>query len=353
MEENSHIGVVCMTTDNILIVYDERELFFIFNKRYNKVNFEIGDIVVFNTFVFSDSLNTEMPNKYIYNVNNPMFEIKTTAEAGYAYYGPYFLIYGKFCKSHCKNGVKDWIYSPFITTKKETILIKSILSNHTSTYCINQNYFTKLYSECDLYIKGLDIQNIFGTLKIEVYDTHTKRLGEDDSYRVWKSVSINTQDPYIKSLFPIGDELLYSATAFIPWQELKEDSGYKDVDFGVQKKDIQKLIKKAMKTYSSSSHHQVLLSLKLQEIANVKKQESELTLQLSQNWPTSRYTELLQRQNNIENFTRQYNRIMSQADKNVLVKYSLYKYKKLISGESCKSFDITFDDDFDDELLEL
>lgn len=350
MEENSHLGVVCITTDHIITIYDERGLFFMFNKKDNEANLGIGDIVIFNTFKFSDSLNTEMPNKYIYHVNNPMFQIRTTAEAGHAYYGPYFLIYGKYCKKHCKNGEKDWVDSPFMTTKKETLLLKSILNNHTSTDCINQNYFIKLYTECDSCIKGLDIQEIFGSLKIEVYETHTKRLGEDDSYYVWKSTSINTQDPYIKSLFPIGDNLLYSETAFVPWHQLKEESGYKDSNFGIQEEDIQKAIKKAMKLYSYSNHHQFLLSLKLQEIANIKKQESEFALQLSQNWPTQRYTELLLRQNNIEDFIKQYNSIMSQAGNNTIVKYNLCTYKELISNES---YDTTFDDDFDDLLLEL
>lgn len=334
MEENSHIGVVCTTTDNIIIIYDERGLFFIFNKNDNKANFKIGDAVIFNTFKFSDSLNTEMPNKYIYHVNNPMFQIKTTAEAGRAYYGPYFLIYGKYCKKHCKNGEKEWIDSPFMTTKKETLLIKDIFNNHTSTYYNNQNYFIKLYSECDSYIKGLNIQEIFDSLKIEIYETHTKRLGEDDSYHVWKRTSINTQDPYIKSLFPIGDKLLYTETAFTPWHKLKEESGYKDSDFGIQEKDMKKAIKKAMKSYSYSNHHQFLLTLKLEEIANIQKQESEFILQLSQNWPTSRYTELLLQQNNIENFIELHNNIISQADNNILFKYNLCTYRELIGNES-------------------
>lgn len=329
MEENSHIGVVCITTDSIIIIYDERGLFFMFNKKDNEANFEIGDVVIFNTFKFSDSLNTEMPNEHIYHVNNPMFRIMTTAEAGWAYYGPYFLIYGKYCKKHCKNGKKDWVDSPFMTSKKETLLIKSILNNYPSTDCYNQNYFTKLYSEYDSYIKGLDIQEIFSSLKIEEYDTHKKRFGDDDSYYVWKSTSINTKDPYIKSLFPIGDKLLYSETAFIPWHQLKKEAGYEDCDFGIKEKEIQKAIKKAKKSYSYSSHHQFLLSLKLEEIANFKKQESEFILQLSQNWPTTRYTELLLRQTNIEKFIELYNSIMSQVGNSILVKYDLCTYKKL------------------------
>ena len=350
MEENSHIGVVCITTDNTITIYDERGLFFMFNKKDNEANFEIGDVVIFNTFKFSDTLNTEMPDQHVYHVNNPMFKIRTTAEAGRAYYGPYFLIYGKYCKKHCKNGRKEWADSPFMTTKKETLLIKNILNNHPSIDCYNQNYFAKLYSECDSYIKGLDIQEIFGSLKIETFDTHIKKLGDDDSYYVWERTSINTKDPYIKSLFPIGDKLLYSETAFIPWHRLKEEAGYKDGDFGIQEKDIQKAIKKAKKSYSYSSHHQFLLSLKLDEIAKIKKQESELILQLSQDWPTPRYTELLRRQNNMENFIELYNSVISQPGNNVLVKYNLCTYKELNSDES---FDTTFDDEFEDDFDDL
>ena len=105
------------------------------------------------------------------------------------------------------------------------------------------------------------------------------------------------------------------------------------------------LIKKAKKSYSYSSHHQFLLSLKLEEIAKIKKQESELILQLSQDWPTPRYTELLRRQNNMENFIELYNSVISQPGNNVLVKYNLCTYKELNSDES---FDTTFDDNLDD-----
>lgn len=149
-------------------------------------------------------------------------------------------------------------------------------------------------------------------------------------------------------MFPIGDKLLYSETAFIPWHRLKEEAGYTDNYFGINKKEIQKALKKAKKSYSHSKHHQFLLSLKLEEIANIKKQESELILQLSKDWPTQRYTELLRRQNNIENFIERYNSIISQTGNNILVKYNLCTYKELIGDIS---FDTTFDDDLDELLL--
>lgn len=333
MEENSHIGVVCQIASNsTIVIYDERGLIFLFDRIENIMDFKIGDVVIFNTFLFSGHINAEMPDKYVYHVTNPMFRVLKTSEAGYSYYGPYYLIYGKYCKSHSQNGKKDWVDSPFMTTKKETLLIKKIFNKQT-VESVDHQLVMKLYSDIETYIKRLDIPKIYSSLKIEIYESHQKKLGDDDSYYVWKSTSIKTEDPYIESLFSIGNELLYSETAFSSWQQLKEESGYKDSDFGVQDEEIKKAIERATKLYSYSNHHSILLALKLQEIEYQRQNNLELELQIMQNWPTQRYNKILSHQNvELVDFSMQFDNLMPHCkNKKVFPKYDLDKYKELIS----------------------
>lgn len=331
MEENSHIGVVCQIANNATIaIYDERGLIFLFDKTTDCTDFKIGDVVIFNTFLFSKHANTEMPDKYVYHITDPTFRILTTYDAGYAYYGPYYLIYGGYCKSHAQDGKKDSRNSPFTTTEKETLLVKKLLNKENIEF-IDEQLVKSIYSNIETYIKGLDISEIYNSLKIEIYETHLNRLGEDDSYYVWKSTSIKTADPYLKSLFSIGDELLYSETAFNSWRQLKAESGYKDSDFGIQKKEIKRAIEKAAKQYSYSNHHSTLLALKLQEIEKHRQHNFDLDLQLMQHWPTQRYVEMLPCQDTeLINFSTQFDNIISCLNnKKIFSKYDSAKYNEL------------------------
>lgn len=307
MENIRRLGIVCATYEDFICVYDERGLIFLFGKKDNSYKFSRGEIVIFDTIV---SNNWEMPDRYVYSLKDSNFQIETV----WAHY----VIKGVFDEGHR-------------TTPIETILINLERLNEFKIDIWTQESFLKYYSDIESQIKEMDINKILGSLKIELKESHIKKLGDDDSYYVWESTTIDTDDPYIKSLFNIGDKFLYSETAFWPWQKLKEESGYTDDDFGLNKSKMRRAIAKAKKNYSLSAHHRTLLSLKLYDQMKKEKQRIELKIEKEKYWPTSKYESILSSYNDesVTGFVNQFNGVIWQKNLRIYSSYQLDVYEKL------------------------
>lgn len=78
------------------------------------------------------------------------------------------------------------------------------------------------------YLDSIDLENILSDLKVIVDEWHHVKLGDDDSYGIYRTISVSNplakDDDYLRRVIKPGSEDLYSVRAFSPWNTLRYEA---------------------------------------------------------------------------------------------------------------------------------
>lgn len=78
------------------------------------------------------------------------------------------------------------------------------------------------------YLDSINLEEILSDLKVNVKEWHHVKLGDDDSYRIYRTVSVSNplakEDDYLRRIIKPGSEDVYSAHGFAPWSTLRHEA---------------------------------------------------------------------------------------------------------------------------------
>lgn len=112
-------------------------------------------------------------------------------------------------------------------------------------------------SELKKYISEFDEDKVINSYKIHKYGYLQNRVGRDDHFHYGTEKTIDSDDPYIKSILPVGEERAYEAT-----------NSYEEGYDLYEEEKAKKCIEEAKELYDRNTHLAYLLKLFLDEYYN-------------------------------------------------------------------------------------
>lgn len=144
--------------------------------------------------------------------------------------------------------IKNRSFPAFAASPKENLLIEQCFDESIKSFT-GKDIFTDSH-KIRKYIDELDIESIFNTYKIVISDKKIVNHYDQIYHTVVKT--IETKDPYIRTLFPLGE------TGDV-WDYSYGDEIYTDY---IDSKSIKFNIQKATSLYSKFDHYNFLLKMK-------------------------------------------------------------------------------------------
>lgn len=107
--------------------------------------------------------------------------------------------------------------------------------------CLLQRYFLNTYIKstnfsnifdngidyfCDTYTRAqqIDVKKVINSLKIEIQQSHTQKIGDDESYYIDRITTCDIpeaiNDSFLKEFLKLGKENIYTDSGFTSWQNL-------------------------------------------------------------------------------------------------------------------------------------
>ena len=245
------LGIVCRSykPENFFVFFDEIGILYALPKSINKTlygstrdDIAVGDVILFNT-KWDKQTSTVTLNETYDKIKD--LEFKGTQTLYYNLHSTSKFIHGSFPEFAIYAGdITLTISSP-----KESLLIEQCIADSVeSVRWID--IFANSY-EIKQYIDDLDIESIFNTYKIVISDK--KIVNHYDELYCTVVKTIDTDDCYLRSLFPLGE----TGNVY--------DYNYGDEIYTnfVDTKGIQANIQKALSSYSKFDHYNFLLKMKL------------------------------------------------------------------------------------------
>lgn len=245
------IGMVCRAYkyENFFIFFDEMGILYALPKSDNKATYDtsindihVGDVILFNTKWDKQTSSISLNISYD-KIKN--LEYKGTSTLYYNLHSTSKFIHGSF---------PDFtIYAGNITltgiSPRESLLVEQCFAVTIESFKW-KDIFTDSY-KIRQYIDELDVESIFNTYKIVISDKRITNHPDERYHTVVKT--IETKDPYIRTLFPLGE------TGDV-WDYSYGDEIYTDY---IDSKSIKFNIQKATSLYSKFDHYNFLLKMKL------------------------------------------------------------------------------------------
>lgn len=130
------------------------------------------------------------------------------------------------------------------------------------------------------YLDTLDLNEILSDLKVKVDEWHHVKLGDDDTYGIFRIVSVSNpivkEDRYLNRIIKPGQETIYEVSGFSSWRELR----YEASDFLEQhplgEYSGELLEKEKQRILSSYSREDHLIHLLIKRFEDRDKYRSEL-----------------------------------------------------------------------------
>jgi hypothetical protein len=160
------------------------------------------------------------------------------------------------------------------------MILNETFINAINTFCYAKALsFIPNLEVCDIkdriikinqYIDGIDYKSIIDTYRVNKEGRFVKRVGRDDHFHMTTTRSVATNDSYIQSLLPIGEEFSYYDCSY------GEDYNYIDEEATDEEKNI------ALKKYDKDEHFAFLLKEYIDAHYKVAKLVSEFDIRLKQ-----------------------------------------------------------------------
>ena len=126
------------------------------------------------------------------------------------------------------------------------------------------------------YINSINIENILSSLYVKVWDYHRTKIGDDDTYYVYREARLLdgtiVTDPYLRHIIGLGDECI------------EKESGYTsyfsrpNIPFGIYEgEDLEKEKRKIIASYSKEEHMGWLFYNQLFKQEDIKSEISKLS----------------------------------------------------------------------------
>ena len=260
-----NIGVVCNGNPNskYIVVYNSNGNLFLFYKNEKTIGFKVGDVVRFGILHYE---NRSMPLEHL--------DLLTYRDED--------------------NRTPMW-WGQF--NEKEKLYLNYIFDNKTKDEINIEDFIHNSHKKISDYINKLDIDKIFDTLQIEIYESHTVRLGENDMFSIIKYSKIETEDVYLKSLFPfLGTKYLYHDSYFAPWRIIREEyinSSSEKYKLGLQHEEKASAIKIAKQNYDPFLHHSILFMSEVKDLLKTIEKENNIKLKIEEVWPIDKISNII------------------------------------------------------------
>ena len=245
------LGLVCRAykSEDFFMFFDEMGILYALPKSVDKSSnysiyddITVGDVILFNT-KWDKQSSTVTLNETYDKIKD--LEFKGTQTLYYNLHSTSKFIHGSFPEFVIYAGDITLAFS----SPKESLLIEQSIADSVESFRWI-DIFANSY-EIKQYIDNLDIESIFDTYKIVI--SNKKIVNHYDQLYCTIVKTIDTDDCYLRSLFPLG-----------------ETSNVCDYSYGdeiytnfVDTKGIQANIQKAISSYSKFDHYNFLLEKKL------------------------------------------------------------------------------------------
>lgn len=245
------LGLVCRAykSEDFFIFFDEMGILYALPKSTDKSSnysiyddITVGDVILFNT-KWDKQSSTVTLNETYDKIKD--LEFKGTQTLYYNLHSTSKFIHGSFPEFVIYAGDITLAFS----SPKESLLIEQSIADSVESFRWIDIFANS--HEIKQYIDNLDIESIFNTYKIVISDKRINHHPDEIYHTVVKT--IETKDPYIRTLFPLGE------TGDVC------DYSYRDEIYTnfVDTKGIQANIQKAIPSYSKFDHYNFLLKMKL------------------------------------------------------------------------------------------
>lgn len=154
-----------------------------------------------------------------------------------------------------ENEESLFLYTHLLTSfqKYSLNLYKDKISNKPFTGVDLDELITKL-TELNKYISEFDEDKVINSYKIYKYGYLQRRLGRDDHFHYGTIKTIDSDDPFIKSILPVGEDCDHEAT-----NSSEEEYGYYDEE------NAKICINEAKEIYNRNLHMGYLLKIYLDD----------------------------------------------------------------------------------------
>lgn len=146
---------------------------------------------------------------------------------------------------------EDVVYADWNYSHQEQTIINAFFTKKLhlkDTFDINQKL-----NDIDLYLNGLDVDNIIGSFTIENEEIFKRHPGKDDNYYVDK-IYKDIDEPFINQLFPHRSETIYKDSGFCTAESMSINPPKRSY-----KEEENELKKAAKEKYNKDEHRRFLI----------------------------------------------------------------------------------------------